>query len=199
MPWFQRDHTGRILRGFERDFVAALGSHLTQLAAPQIDEDETALTAEASTCLIVLIPHRALGGISIVVLLFEDRAEVTWAQVGGLDCCHDALDLGISVARFRLDRANPDFGPVLECIQTQVNAPLTLRCFGTDRATVLVRDHADKLQKVGDVGNRARWSDLLRRAAPTHEVVIRLTDQEPPPVTSPSGVDEWFGSVRRTP
>ena len=194
MTWFQRDHTGRILRGFERNFAAAVGSQLTELAAPQIDEDETALTAEGSSCLILLIPHRALGGISIVVWLFEDRAEVTWAEVAGLDCCHDALDLGISVAGFRLDPANYDFRPVLECIRKQVNAPLTVQCFSNERATVLVRDHADKLRKVGDVGNRAAWSGPFRRAVPTHETVIRLTDHEPPPVARPSGVDEWFGS-----
>ncbi len=194
MTWFQRDYTGRVLGRFERDFIAALGGHLADLAAPQIDEDETALTAEGKACLIVLIPHRALGGVSIVVWLFEDRAEVTWAQVAGLACCHGALDLGISVAQVRLDPANPDFGPVLECIRKQINEPLTLRCFGNDRATVLVRDHADELRKVGEVGNRVGSSDLLRRAVATHETVIRLTDPEPPPVTSAPGVDQWFDS-----
>jgi hypothetical protein len=34
----------------------------------------------------------------------------------------------------------------------------------------------------------------LRCAVPTQETVIRLTDPDPPPVTSPSGVDEWFDS-----
>jgi hypothetical protein len=114
--------------------------------------------------------------------------------VAGLDCCHDSLDLGISVAKFQLDPANPDFGPVLECIRKQINEPLILRCFGSDRATVHVRDHTDKLRKVGDVGRGVGWSDVLRRAVPTHEIVIRLNDRDSPPVTSPSGVDKWFGS-----
>lgn len=162
------------------------------MAPPQVDEDETALTAEGEACLIVLIPHRALGGVSIVVWLFEDRAEVTWAQVAGLGCCHDALDLGISVAGFRVDVENPDFGPVLECIRKQINEPLTLLCFGNDRATVLVRDRAGTLCRLGEVGNSA--SDELRRLDPTRETVIRLTDREPPPVMRPSGVDEWFSS-----
>jgi len=64
--------------------VTALSALLAAVDAPQIAAGETALTAEASTCLIALIPHRALGGISIVVWLFEDRAEVTWADVEGL-------------------------------------------------------------------------------------------------------------------
>jgi hypothetical protein len=83
MAWFQRDHTHRTLQPVEREFVTALS---------------------ASTCLIALIPRRALGGISIVVWLFEDRAEVTWADVGGLDRSHDSIDLGIRVGLFKLNR-----------------------------------------------------------------------------------------------
>jgi hypothetical protein len=191
MTWFNRDHTGRVLCPFEREFVTALSRHLAELAAPQVDEEETALTAEARTCLIVLIPHRALGGISIVVWLFQDRAEVTWAQVAGLGCCHDSLDLGISVAHFRLDSARPEFGPLLDCIRQQINEPLLIRCFGHERATVFVRDSGGTLREVGELGNRA-WSDLLTRSLPTHETLIRLSDPGPPPVTSPSGVDQWF-------
>lgn len=194
MTWFQRDHTGRVLRPNERKFIAALSGQLAELAAPQIDAEETALTAEANHCLIVLIPHRALGGVSIVVWVFDDRAEVTWAQVAALDCCHDSLDLGPSVAQFRLDCADPDFKPVLACIRKQIGAPLILRCFGSDRATVLVRDHANKLREVGDIGSRVGWSELLRHSAPNREAVVRFSDPHPPPVTSPSGVDRWFDS-----
>lgn len=194
MTWFQRDHTGRVLRPTEREFITALSGQLAELAAPQIDENETALTAEASHCLIVLIPNQALGGVSIVVWLFDDRAEVTWAQVAALDYDHDSLDLGPSVAQFRLNRADPDFSPVLDCIRQQIDAPLIIRCFGSDRATVLVHDHANKLREVGHIGSPVGWSELLRRSAPIQEAVIRLTDSDPPPVTSPSSVDKWFDS-----
>lgn len=199
MAWFQRDHTRRDLKHFERDFIVAVAERLAELAAPQIDEGETALTAEGNTCLIVLIPHRALGGVSIVVWLFAGTAEVTWAQVAALDCCHDSLDLGISVGRFRFKTARPDFGPVLECVAEQINKPLTLRCFGSDRATVLVRDRAGKLCEVGEIGNTRGWFDLLRHALATHETVIRLTDSKPPPVTESAGVDRWFASGGRDP
>ena len=199
MTWFRRDHTGRDLHPFERDFVAALGRQLAELSIPQIDEDETALTAEGAGCLIALIPHRVLAGVSIVVWLFEDGADVTWAQVSGLDCCHDSLDLGISMARYRLDPAKPDFGPVLECIRKQIQEPLTLRCFDNERATILVHDRAGKLRKVGEMGSPVRWSwsGVWRRATRTSETEIRLSDPEPPPVTSPSDVDRWFDSGGR--
>jgi len=71
MTWFARDHTGRYLLRHEQQFVAELAKLLEELALPQVDESETALTAEGSDCLIVLIPHRALGGISIVVWLLR--------------------------------------------------------------------------------------------------------------------------------
>ena len=135
MTWFQRDHTDRNLRPAEREFVHALRALLAEVAAPQIDEDETALTAERNACLIALIPHRALGRVSIVVWLFENRAEVTWARVAVLGRSHDSLDDGPSIETIRLERADPDFGPLLDCIRTQIDAPLILRCYGSDRAT----------------------------------------------------------------
>jgi hypothetical protein len=194
MPWFQRDHTHRTLQPVEREFVTALGALLAAVDAPQIAAGETALTAEASTCLIALIPHRALGGISIVVWLFEDRAEVTWADVEGLDRSHDSIDLGIRVGLFKLDRTQPNFDPILECIRKQIDEPLTLRSYGDARAEVFVHDHRGKLRRIGQMGRPIRWSKLFRDARPTHETVIRLSDREPPPMSSPSGVEQWFST-----
>ncbi len=110
MAWFERDHTGRGLSGAERQFLAALTALLTEARPPQIEERETALAAE-NDCLIALMPHRALGGIAIVVWSLEDRAEVTWAQVGGLGYTHDSLDAFVSAGAVRLDPARPDFAP----------------------------------------------------------------------------------------
>jgi hypothetical protein len=128
------------------------------------------------------------------VWLFADRAEVTWAQVAGLDCCHDSLDLGISVAHFRLNSKKPDFEPILASIRGQITEPLTLRRFGDERTTVLVRDGSGKLREVGALGQRAGWREVWQRAVPTQETVIRLSDANPPPVSAPSGVEEWFGA-----
>jgi hypothetical protein len=194
MAWFSRDHTGRGLFPHEQQFIAELVKLMAELAAPQVDENETALTAEATNCLIVLIPHRALGGISIVVWLFDDRAEVTWAQVAALDCCHDSLDLGVAVAGFRFDPRRPDFRPVLDCVRSQFAEPLTLRLFDTSRVAVLVRDNRGTLREVGEIGavsGRPRW---FRRNKTIGEATVRLTDSTPPPVTEPSHVDHWFGS-----
>ena len=187
MTWFQRDHTGRALAEYERDFVAAVSELLADMAAPQIDPAETALTAEGNSCLIVLIPHRALGGLSIVVWLDAGAAQVIWAQVVGLDCCHDSLDMGVGVARFTLKPKKRDFRPVLDCIRGLIDEPVTLRCFAADRATILVRDHKGKLKEVGQIGQPAARSWRRRAPDPTNEVAVRLSDALPPPITEPSG------------
>ena len=194
MAWFTRDHTGRVLAGYERQFLAALVELLDELGAPQIDESETALTGEGADCLIVLIPHRALGGVSIVVWLDANVAQVTWAQVASLDCTHDSLDLGIWVGRFRFRSFRSqvlDFSPALDCIRSQITGPVTLRCFGDERASILIRDDKGKLREVGEISKRVP-PDVIGPVAPVREAIIYLTDSEPPPVTAPSGVDEWF-------
>jgi len=193
MAWFTRDHTGRVLAGYEREFLAALVELLDELGAPQIDESETALTGEGSHCLIVLIPHRALGGVSIVVWLDAKEAQVIWAQVGGLEY-HDDLDLGILVGSFRFKSFRSqllDFSPALDCIRSQITGPVTLRCFGNERASILIRDDKGKLREVGEISKRGQ-RDAIGPAAPVREAIIHLTDSEAPPVTAPSGVDEWF-------
>ena len=197
MPWFARVHSGRGLSEKEREFMAALVDLVTRLAAPQVDENETALTAERSHCLIVLMPHRVLGGISIVVWLFAERVEVTWAQVADLDRTHDSLDLGVCVGQFRFDPDTPDFGPALDCIRRQFAAPLTMQVFDGARAVVSVRDNRGVLRRVGQIGARLGWADLFRRGRLTQETTIRLVDSVAPPVTEPSGVHEWFGRSSR--
>lgn len=198
MAWLTRNHTGRALWDYERQFLTALVDLLNGLGAHQIDESETALTAEGSSCLIVLIPHRALGGISIVVWLDSTHAQVTWAQVAGLDCCHDSLDLGILVGRFRFKSFRSrslDFSRVLDCIRSQITGPVTLRCFGNERAIILVKDEKGKLCEVGQIAS-ARQADVGRPNVPVREAMIHMTDSAPPPVTAPSGVDDWFGPHR---
>jgi len=192
MPWFERDHTERALSAVERTFLASLVELLSSLRLPQVVENETAITAEGMNCLIVLIPHRELGGVSRVVWLGSDRADVTWAQVAGLGCCHDSLDRGVSVASFRVSPERPDFGPVLDSIREQCRAPLTMKTYISNRATVLVGDRKGVLRKVGEIGPPLKWFECIRRGNPTLECVISLADPEPPPVTEPSRVDEWF-------
>jgi len=77
---------------------------------------------------------------------------VSWAQVAGLDCCHDSLDLGVLIGVFPFERERPDFCPVLDYIRSQSAAPLTLRLFDTSRAGVFLRDRWGTLRKIGNIG-----------------------------------------------
>ncbi len=199
MTWFKRDHTDRQLSGLEREFLDGLVALLAEARPAQLDEAESALTAEGADCLIALMPHRALGGVAVVVWLFKDRAEVTWAQVGGLGCCHDALDAGVRVARFRLDPGRPDFEPVLQSIRKQFTVPIILKLYGTTRATVHVRDDKDVVRTIGEIGERTHefgWFRQWGRRDRAQEIAVRLVDAVLPPLTEPSGVDDWFKRTR---
>ncbi len=59
---------------------------------------------------------------------------------------------------------------------------------------LLIRDHWGELRELGDVGAVSLGRKLLRLRALTQETQIRFTDPSSPPVTAPSGVDNWFGS-----
>jgi hypothetical protein len=134
MAWFSRDHTGRALTERERVFLAGLTDVLSEMQPAQVDDRETALTAEGDACHIVLIPHRALGGIAIVVWLTTTEGAVTVAQVGGLDVTHDSLDLGVWVSRVPLEPSTPDFALLLKRIRERLFAPLAVQVYGSTRA-----------------------------------------------------------------
>jgi hypothetical protein len=133
MAWFARDHTGRSLTEHERVFLAALVDLLSDLQPGQVDESDTVLTAERDNCLIVLIPHRALGGIAIVIWLTAKHGDIILAQVAGLGINHDSLDLGVQVARTDLDPSRLDFAVLLARIREQLFAPMTVRTYGSNQ------------------------------------------------------------------
>lgn len=196
MTWFARDHTGRGLTEPERTFLVALVDLLSEVRPAQIDEAETALTAERDACLIVLMPHRALGGISIVAWLWASEAAICLARVGGLDISHDSLDLGVWTARTELDPSRPNFAPLLKRIRDQLFAPLTVRLYESNRAAVWARDERDVLRCVGDLGTPIGWLQRIVPRMPISEVQVRFVDSEPPPIVQPPNVDEWFATSR---
>ncbi len=196
MTWFARDRTGRPLTEHERVFLAALVDLLSEMQPAQVDASETVLTAEHDNCLILLIPHRALGGIAIVIWLTANDGAVTVAQVGGLGITHDSLDLGVWVSTTELDALRPNFAALLERVREQLFAPLTVRLYASNQATVWVRDSRGILRRVGRLGRPLRLFDRLVRRAATSEAQIRFVDSAPPPIAEPSGVDEWFATSR---
>ena len=65
LPWFSADFTGRELSASERDFIKALSVMLDRGRPPQVAPANTSLTAEGQGCLIAIIPHSLLAGVSI--------------------------------------------------------------------------------------------------------------------------------------
>jgi hypothetical protein len=191
MTWFSRDHTDRGLSEVESTFVHAVRALLTELAPPQLEPSQTLLAAEGDRCLILLLPHRALGGIALAITLCAGRADLGWAQVTRLDY-HDDLDLALSVAQFSLEGSRPEFAPVLRSIREQLAAPIALRLFD-DRATVYVLDARGERRKVGEIGGRVGWPREQSATPHGGEVIVRFTDAAPPPVSVSPSVDAWFG------
>ena len=87
-----------------------LGVNLSQLvrtvleqARPQnVSPAGTVATGEGPEVEIVIVPHRDLGGISLVAWTDQYDARLLWANVGDLST-HDDLDLGVVVARIRYE------------------------------------------------------------------------------------------------
>lgn len=195
--WFARDETHRRLTEEEQRFVGVLSQALEILRPAQVHPEETALTAEASDCLICLIPHKCLGGISVVVNLTVNGTDVSWAQVGGLGRSHDSLDMGVIVATFQPEDVRRSSADVVERVLQELNRPLILHLDAEGSgAAVHIRDNKGKLSEVGSLGTRGGHTFLsLFRKSPAPVVVeVRFTDRDPPPVKEPSGAFEWFRS-----
>jgi hypothetical protein len=65
-----------------------------------VNPAETFITGEGVDVCILIIPHRWLGGVSLVVRSFPPGIDLLWAAVVDLSY-HDQLDLGYVVARWR--------------------------------------------------------------------------------------------------
>jgi hypothetical protein len=194
MGWFERgdvDLAERRRSGRDARFIDGLIDTLDDVRPAQVLAEETALTGEGPGCLIAIIPHRCLGGISLVVWLLDDAALVSWAQVGALWCCHDSLDLGVPIERVRLT-PDDDFQRLFVRIREQLSVPLILRIYDDNRADVLARDATGRLKRIGELGQPPTWRQRWRRRQLAPDVTIRMTDVAPPPLTESPRVAGWF-------
>ena len=200
--WFSSDFTGRELRGDERQFLNLLESMLMEVAPAQVDPTETRLTAEGIDCLIVLIPHRSLAGLSIVVWFEPRQISISWALVGSLACCHDDLDLGAWVARFQAGGSSERwYQTAVDAVRAELSRSIEVsvsrRLPASGDRLVEFRLQIDGRRKtLGAVGRREpRRFFLLRRTPKTTADIytVRFTDNEPPPVSYGSNVENWFG------
>lgn len=189
--WFRRSRIGRSLTEGEQQFVGALTRLLEEVRPGQIKPSDTSLTAEGRD-LIALLPHQALGGVSIVVSFVGASAQIQWSQIWDLSHYHDDLDSGVVVERFgHLWRPTPP-ELIVEAVRRQLDAPIFLRCIDSTRVSVAVRDQRDVIRECGEL-TIVTDEALSTRILAFGRAEVRMTDQQPPPVEVPSNAENWFG------
>jgi len=206
--WFSSDFTGRELRDDERQFLNVLESMLKEVAPAQVDPADSRLTAEGANCLIVLVPHRSLAGLSIVVWFEPRRISISWALVGTLARRHDDLDLGVWVARFQAGGESTErwYQTAVEGVRAELSRSIEVtvsrRLPVSGERQVEFRLQIDGRRKtLGSVGRREpRRFFFIRRAPKTTADIytVRFTDNKPPPVFFGSNVENWFGPQSHT-
>jgi len=188
--WFEQIHVGRSLSERERQFVGMLTDMLEEVRPAQIEPAETSLAAEGKD-LITLLPHRVLGGVSIVVNFVGPSTYIQWAQIWNLSRYHDDLDQCVLAAEFlAVWRPSPPEA-VVAAVRGQLEAPIYLQRVDSTLVSVSVRDKRAVIRPCGQLplGNDPVVSPPLSEF--TH-AEVRMTDRTPPPVTVPSNARRWF-------
>lgn len=196
--WLLRDYTARSLAPLESLWVTKLRASLQELRPDQIDPDETAVTAEGEGCLICLLPHRSLGGLSIVVTLVEQKLWfrraptklfVSWAQIGDLTY-HDDLDLAVGTTVVALaEPLESSLEEALAAVREELGRPVVVRVWGGAGECFLRLD--GRLQRVASLGSCVQRALGRLRGRPA-DFEIRFTDAVAPPITQPSNALAWF-------
>lgn len=104
--------------------IDLVGAVLEQARPENVDPKGPVVTGEGPEVDIVIIPHRDLGGVSMVVWTDTRDARLLWAHVGDLST-HDDLDLGVVAERFPYEAGW--HGRLREAIAAELRRPVHLR------------------------------------------------------------------------
>jgi hypothetical protein len=167
-------------------FLRALRSVLDELRPLQLRPSDTVTTGEGPEVCIAIMPHVALGGISLVGWSDERHVGLEWASVTDLSY-HDEIDLGVQVARVLRDQ--PQWEEEFRHLLTaELRRPLSVRSrrvAGQLRVAVSI-DVDRKAKLVGRV-RVGRWRPLpLRRDG--REETTSLTASQPLSLSIPPPV-----------
>ena len=101
-----------------------VSSVLGSVRSENVDPTGPTVTNEGPDVEIVIVPHRDLGGVSMVAWVDKRSARLLWANVANLST-HDDLDLGVVIERIALEG---DWRSRLrEAIAAELNRPIELR------------------------------------------------------------------------
>lgn len=200
--WLRRDYTGYTRTPLEAAWLGELRRVLKEVQPPQVAPAETALTSEGPGLLIALIPHRSLGGLTIVVTLRdapivrpgERGVLIGWAQVGDL-AYHDELDDAVSVAEIALsDPPDASFEEASEALRRELSRPLVLRIWSSGPAECYLWDGGPVVARLGSWPRWPRRKPALGRDEYA-DAEVSFTDPHPPPIVEASGAMQWFRHV----
>jgi hypothetical protein len=77
----------------EPDVAGIVRLALDELRPENVDSSAVTITGEGSEVGIVIVPHRDLGGVSLVLWTDTNCTQLIWAGIGDLST-HDDIDLG---------------------------------------------------------------------------------------------------------
>lgn len=89
-----------------------------------VDEASITRTGEGPDVSIILVPHRALGGLALGLWANAKGIQLFWANVGDLSY-HDDIDLGITVVE--LPWADDWETQRVTALETELRRPINLR------------------------------------------------------------------------
>jgi hypothetical protein len=162
---------------------------LNELGPENVDSSAVTATGEGSEVEIVIVPHRDLGGVSLVLWTDNNGTQLVWAGIGDLSN-HDDIDLGEVVKRIPHEG---DWGLTLrDAINAEFRRPIRLNY----RRGFLARPRIDCYVTVGDKEKRLavlRPNIAQRRTnlEPIDAAITSLASGRPAWFSIPPSLDEW--------
>jgi hypothetical protein len=101
-----------------------VGAVIEQRRPQNVDPGTMFETNEGPEVEIVIVPHRDLGGVSLVAWTDRRRARLLWANVGDLST-HDDLDLGVVVEEIAFE--GDWHSRLRDAIAAELDRPIRLR------------------------------------------------------------------------
>ncbi len=154
------------------DQVADVVRNVIRRVRPaNVDEAAITRTGEGPDVSIILVPHRALGGLTLGLWADAKGVQLFWANVGDLSY-HDDIDLGITVRE--LPWADDWEKQLVAALETELRRPIDLRSRKRLlHATLVCTVSSDRKEKFRnwlaelDDDSRARFQQFLAIAAET--------------------------------
>lgn len=171
------------------DVMDALTRVLQELGPENLDPSAVTVTGEGAKVEIVIVPHRDLGGVSLVLWTDDRGTEILWAGISDLST-HDDIDLGIGVARVPNDGAWTDM--LVEALASELRRPIYLKrhrgVLGSSRVdcyVVLENDNALWLRAL-----RPAWTPGAPETT-SWEAVTSLASGPRLPFSIPPQLENW--------